>query len=186
MQQLAYRSIAVCGLSLACAAAASAADWTLAADTSRVSFVGVQQGTKFTGRFEDFDATINFDPSAPETGSIAGSVRTESVNTRDHDRDAALLDGDWFDSGNYPESRFESESVTALDDGSFEARGELMLKGRSRPVTMSFTFTEEGGTAKFNGAFTINRFDFNVGEGWNDTSWVAQDVEVHIELDLTR
>jgi hypothetical protein len=32
----------------------------------------------------------------------------------------------------------------------------------------------------------INRFDFNVGEGWNDTSWVGQNVEVQIMLDLTK
>jgi hypothetical protein len=30
----------------------------------------------------------------------------------------------------------------------------------------------------------INRFDFNVGEGWNDTSWVSQDVVVEVKLDL--
>ena len=46
------------------------------------------------------------------------------------------------------------------------------------------------GTLAFNSSWkfsmTINRFDFNVGEGWNDTSWVAQDVAVDIKLDLKK
>jgi hypothetical protein len=49
---------------------------------------------------------------------------------------------------------------------------------------MKFTFDGSGATAKFAGNMTINRFDFNVGEGWNDTSWVAQDVAVDVKLDL--
>ena len=51
---------------------------------------------------------------------------------------------------------------------------------------MKFTFDGSGATAKFAGTMTINRFDFNVGEGWNDTSWVAQDVAVDVKLDLKK
>ena len=41
-------------------------------------------------------------------------------------------------------------------------------------------------SAKFCGTctMTIDRFDFKVGQGWNDTSWVGQNVEVQIKLDL--
>jgi len=164
---------------------AIAAEWAVVPETSSVSFVGVQQGTKFTGRFREFTATINFDPSAPESGSIVGVVQTESVNTRDHDRDAALLDGDWFASSNYPEARFEAASITQADDGSFEAAGELTLKGSTKPATLKFTFDSTANGAKFSGSMVIDRFAFNVGEGWNDTSWVGQNVDVNVELDLT-
>lgn len=186
MKKLAFCLAAIGGFASTQVSTAWAADWSTAEATSRVSFVGVQQGTRFTGRFEEFTATIDFDPGAPDDGSIVGRVQLASVNTRDHDRDATLLDGDWFDAANYPESVFESESITELDDGSFEARGQLSLKGRTRPVAMTFTFAAEGDTAKFSGAFKVDRFDFNVGEGWNDTSWVGQDVDVQIELDLNR
>jgi polyisoprenoid-binding protein YceI len=164
---------------------ALAAEWQVVPETSSVSFVGVQQGTKFTGRFREFTAAIDFDAGMPAGGSIVGVVQTGSVNTRDHDRDAALTDGDWFATSNYPEATFESQSITKTDSG-FEAAGELTLKGTTKPVTMTFTFDESGDTAKFAGAMTIDRFDFSVGEGWNDTSWVGQDVEVSIELDLKK
>lgn len=164
---------------------AAAAEWQVVPETSAVSFVGVQQGTKFTGRFREFTAEIDFDPSAPENGSIVGVVQTGSVNTRDHDRDAALTDGDWFATSNYPEATFESQSISKTDSG-YEAAGELTLKGTTKPVTMAFTFDDSGDTAKFMGTMKVDRFDFNVGEGWNDTSWVAQDVDVSVELELTK
>ena len=58
------------------------------------------------------------------------------------------------------------------------------MKGQTKPVAMKFTLTGSGATAKFAGTMNINRFDFNVGEGWNDTSWVAQEVAVEVKLDL--
>jgi polyisoprenoid-binding protein YceI len=178
-------SMLVAACSLGSLGTALAAEWQVAQETSSVSFVGVQQGTKFTGRFREFTATIDFDPSSPASGSIVGVVKTESVNTRDHDRDATLLDGDWFNSSEYPEATFESQSISKTADG-YEAVGELSLKGSTKPATMKFTFEGEGAAAKFMGSLTIDRFDFNVGEGWNDTSWVGQDVDVTVSLDLTR
>ncbi len=162
------------------AGGAFAAPYTVVPETSSVTFVGVQQGTKFNGRFQEFTAEIDLDPNDPTTGSIVGVVQVSSVFTRDHDRDAALLDADWFDASKYPEARFESTSIEAGADGGYRANGELTLKGKTQPAVMDFTF--DGST--FTGTMVINRFDFNVGEGWNDTSWVGQDVTVEVKLDL--
>lgn len=177
---------AVALATLGCLQSAMAGEWTVVKEMSSVGFVGEQQGTKFNGRFESFDATINFDPGMAEKGSIVGTVDVATVNTRDHDRDAALLDSDWFDSANYPQAHFESKSVKKLDDGSYEAMGELELKGKTKPAKLTFTFDASGASAKFDGKMMINRFDFNVGEGWNDTSWVGQNVQVEVKLDLSQ
>lgn len=166
-------------------ATAHAAEWSVDKSMSSVGFVAEQQGSRFNGRFEEFEATVNFDPSSPGNGSVIGTVVTDSVNTRDHDRDAALTDSDWFDSANYAEARFESQSIEADGDG-FAARGELTIKGTTKPATLRFTFAEESGKATFDGKLSVNRFDFDVGEGWNDTSWVGQTVEVQVKLDLSR
>lgn len=181
------RPLALAATIFSTASLAQAAEWSVNKETSSVGFVGEQQGTRFNGRFETFDATIAFDPDAPAEGRITGSVATDSVNTRDHDRDAALTDRDWFDSANYAEATFESESIEKLDDGSFRADGQLTLKGTAKPAALTFTFdTTSGANASFDGKMMINRFDFNVGEGWNDTSWVGQNVEVAVKLDLSQ
>ena len=165
---------------------ANAAGWTVAADSSSVGFTAEQQGGKFNGKFTRFTANIDFDPAAPGDGSIVGVVETESVDTRDYDRDAALTDADWFDPSNHPEATFESTVIEASGDGNFVAHGNLTIKGNTRPIDMTFSFDAAGDSAKFEGTMAINRFDFNVGQGWNDTYMVGKDVEVSISLDLSR
>jgi len=178
-------ALALAATALGYVGTAAASEWSVVKEMSSVGFIAEQQGSRFNGRFETFDATIDFDPSAPENGSIVGIVDTATVNTRDHDRDSALRDADWFDSANFAQARFESQSITKLDDGSFAASGELELKGTKKPATLTFTFdTGSGANAKLDGKMTVNRFDFNVGEGWNDTSWVAQNVQVEVKLEL--
>ena len=168
------------------AGTAQAGAWNVAIDSSSVGFTGEQQGSKFSGRFERVGAMSDFDPASPSSGSVTGSVETESVNTRDYDRDATLAEADWFDPANHPEATFESTSIEPAADGMFVAHGNLTIKGKTRPADMSFSFSQDGDTAMFDGKLSIDRFDFNVGEGWNDTSWVGQNVDVEIKLELSR
>jgi polyisoprenoid-binding protein YceI len=68
----------------------------------------------------------------------------------------------------------------------FVAHGNLTLKGTTKPIDLTFSFDQQGDTATFDGTMAVNRFDFNVGAGWNDTYMVGKDVEVQVRLDLTR
>ncbi len=159
-----------------------AAEWQVVDDSSTVRFIGVQEGSAFRGRFENFSATIDFDPANPSAGKIVGVVQTESAESGDAERDATLMEEDWFDPDNHPESRFESETVEQLDDGTFAAHGQLTIVGVSQPVTMAFEFEVADSTAHFSGSFDIKRLDFGVG--WDATNWIDDDVGVQIELDL--
>jgi polyisoprenoid-binding protein YceI len=174
----------VAAVGFAFSMSAFAAPWTVVPETSTVGFVGTQQGTKFNGRFQTFTATVDLDVADPTKGSIVGTVQLDSVNTRDHDRDASLLDKDWFNAKEFPEAKFESQKIEKAADGSYVANGQLTLKGQTKPAAMKFTLKGSGAAAQFAGTLSINRFDFNVGVGWNDTSWVAQDVAVDVKLDL--
>jgi polyisoprenoid-binding protein YceI len=179
-----YLKALIAAAGLAFSIGALAAPWTVVPETSSVGFVGTQQGTKFNGRFQTFTAQINLDPADPTKGSIVGTVQLASVNTRDSDRDASLLDKDWFNAKEFPEAKFESQKIEKAADGSYVANGQLTLKGTTKPIALKFTLDGSGAAAKFAGTMSINRFDFNVGEGWNDTSWVAQDVAIDVKLDL--
>ena len=166
--------------------AAQAGGWNVAMDSSSVGFSAEQQGGKFNGKFEHFTAMISFDPASPAAGSIVGTVETESVDTRDYDRDASLMEPDWFDVDKFPQAKFESQSIEAMGDGMFVAHGNLTLKGKTKPVDLSFSFKQNGNSASFDGKIAIDRFEFNVGQGWNDTYMVGKDVEVAIKLALSR
>ncbi len=162
--------------------AADASEWKVVKDSSAVRFIGVQEGSAFRGRFENFSAMINFDPANPTAGKIVGVVKTESAESGDAERDATLMEEDWFNPDNHPESRFESERVEQLADGTFAAHGQLTIVGNSQPVTMTFEFEVEETGAHFSGSFDIKRLDFGVG--WDATNWIDDEVGVQIELDL--
>jgi polyisoprenoid-binding protein YceI len=169
-------------LTLIAGTAAEASEWQLVQDSSNVRFIGVQEGSAFRGRFKSFTAMIDFDPGNPAAGKIIGVVKMDSAESGDEERDATLLEEDWFDPQNFPESRFESDSIEQLDDGTFAAHGQLTLVGVSQPVTMSFEFEVSDATAHFSGRFDIKRLDFGVG--WDATNWIDDDVGVQVELDL--
>jgi polyisoprenoid-binding protein YceI len=108
----------------------------------------------------------------------------DSAESGDAERDATLLEEDWFNPENFPESRFESERVEQLDDGTFAAHGQLTIIGVSQPVTMSFEFEVSDSTANFSGNFEIKRLDFGVG--WDATNWIDDEVAVQIRLKLQK
>ena len=161
---------------------AHASEWQLVEDSSNVRFIGVQEGSAFRGRFEQFSAVIDFDPENPTAGKIVGVVQMESVASGDAERDATLMEADWFNPDNYPESRFDSERIEQLEDGTFAAHGQLTLVGVSQPVTMPFEFEVTDSAAHFSGKFDIKRLDFGVG--WDATNWIDDEVAVQVELDL--
>jgi len=164
--------------------AAEASEWQLVRDSSNVRFIGVQEGSAFRGRFQRFSAMIDFDPGNPSAGKIVGVVKMDSAESGDAERDATLLEEDWFDPQNQPESRFDSERVEQLDDGTFAAHGQLTLVGVSNPITMLFEFEDSGSTAHFSGRFEIKRLEFGVG--WDSTNWIDDEVAVQVELDLQK
>jgi len=170
------------------AGTASATEWHVDKKNSSVGIVGLQQGSQFNGGFADFDAKVSFDPKAPMKGKIVGTVKTASINTRDNDRDSQLPEADWFDSDKYPEARYESKSIKKLANGSYEADGQLTLKGKTKPMKFTFTFkTMNGGkSAKLDGKMTVDRFDFGIGEDYADTTWVGSKVDVNVVLDLEK
>jgi len=161
---------------------AEASEWQLVADSSNVRFIGEQEGSSFRGRFENFTAMIDFDPGNPAAGKIIGVVKMDSAKSGDEERDATLLEEDWFDPQNHPESRFESERIEQLDDGTFAAHGQLTMIGVSLPVTMAFEFKVSETTANFSGNFEIRRLEF--GMGWDSTNWIADEVAVQVRLKL--
>ena len=166
-----------------------AAEWSTVRSSSSVTFVATQEGSQFQGLFETFSAEVDFDTANPNSGQIIGIVEPASVNSGDAERDATLLDRDWFDPNNYPESKFESEQIEEMEDGNYRAHAQLTLRGITNPVVMDFTFesSETSGINRGNlsGTVKINRLDFGVGQGfWADTSWVANEVNVRVNLSL--
>jgi polyisoprenoid-binding protein YceI len=85
----------------------------------------------FRGDFRDFDATLENTNGSPR---LVGTARAESVDVRDENLAAHLASPEFFDAERYPEIRFESTAIRAVEDGTFIADGYLTVKGQTKAV----------------------------------------------------
>lgn len=160
--------------------------WQVGED-STLTFVAVQQGAPFEGRFERFEARIRFSPERPADGELVVTVETDSVDTGYDQRDEVLRSEDFFDVMRWPEARFEASEFRASGGDRYEARGRLTLRDQTHPLTVPFTFRSDGATAELVGEVVVPRLRFGIGQGeWADTTWIGADVTVRFDLQLTR
>jgi len=174
-----------------CAAVAAAAAGPLHAQQqlvpaqSEITFVSRQMGVPVEGRFRRFDAQVAFDPKKPEAAAIAISIDLASVSLGTADTEAELAKPEWFGVRQFPKATFQSTAVKAVGAGRFEVAGKLAIKGNTRDVVVPVALAPAGAYTAANGSFVIKRQDFRVGDGeWNDTSLVANDVQVRFKLTL--
>ena len=161
----------------------------------RVNHLGFSH---FTGRFTRYDAKLTFDPAKPTASNISVTIDPASI-TSDNAPDGFLevLNGDKFlDTAKYPEMKFTSRSVEAGQDGSLRIRGELTIRGVTKPLTLDARYN--GGYAGhpydprarvgFSAHGTFKRSDFGVSAGIPSATmpWgVGDEVEVQIETELS-
>jgi polyisoprenoid-binding protein YceI len=129
--------------------------------------------TKVRGAFNDFEGTITVDPDAPERSGVQLSIKVESIDTRNADRDQHLRTNDFFDAPQFPEITFVSDRVDEVDEGHFIVSGSVTIRGITREVSIPIDFMgverDPMGNlrAGFEGSRRINRQDF--GLKWNTT-----------------
>ncbi len=129
----------------------------------------------YVGRFNQIEASLEFDPKAIEDTVLEGIVEVASIDTNNAEFDSLLVGSDWFDAEQYPQARFVSTGVepVPLDDGRIQlaVEGELTLRGVTRPVSMTATFN--GGadnlltrkyTLGFSATGSFMRSDFGIAK----------------------
>lgn len=157
--------------------------WRVADAASSLGFTGGMAGQPFSGTFGRYEATIRFDPAAPESAQVRVTIDMTSARTGDAQKDAALPQAEWFDTARHPAARFVATTIRATGAGRYNAQGRLTIKGISRPVQLPFSLAIEGATAKLNGSLTIDRRQFAVGTGaWSSDQWVAYPVTITVRL----
>ena len=115
---------------------------TFAADPAHSSFVFTVKHMRvasFSARFDDVDAHV----VADERGiRLEGAVRVESVSIKNPPefRERVVYGADFFDAGNHPEVTFRSDDVRLGDDGTVSVRGELAIRGVTKPFAAAGTY----------------------------------------------
>jgi polyisoprenoid-binding protein YceI len=127
--------------------------------------------TKVSGRFLNFEGTIQFDEAKPEQSSVSFTIQTTSIDTGEPDRDKHLRSADFFAVDEYPTITFASTRVRRVSAHQFEVVGPLTIHGVTKEITLPVTYL--GGAkdpwgkerAGFEAEVKINRKEF--GLSWN-------------------
>jgi polyisoprenoid-binding protein YceI len=87
------------------------------------------------GVFTQFDGLIEIGEDL-STAKAYGTVNVESLDTNQPERDEHLRSPDFFDAAQYPELRFESTAITALDEQTFRITGRLTIHGVTNEIVL--------------------------------------------------
>ncbi len=141
---------------------------------SRIGFaVRHAMVSKIRGGFNDFEGNGFFDADNPSNSRLQLTIKVDSIDTRNADRDAHLRTNDFFDMDQYPEITFASTSVEGKGEDAFLVTGDLTVRGVTNPVTIDFEYTgaatDPFGNKRvgFEGKTEVNRKDWGIN--WNAT-----------------
>ena len=168
-------------------------EYTLDPAHSRLGFVARHaMVTKVRGSFNDVTGTGHFDAEDPARSRLEVVIQAASIDTRNADRDAHLRSNEFFDMETYPEIRFVSTNVDAVDATTFRVTGDLTIKGVTKPVTIDLEYTgaavDPFGNQRIGleGGVTVNRKDWGIA--WNaplETGGVLVGEKVALELEVS-
>lgn len=94
----------------------------------------------YVGRFNKFDATLDFDPANIAAAKLDASIEIDSLDINDPDLKKDLMGGGWFNQASHPQARFSTISVVEKTGNEFEFVGELNWRGVSKPINLLVTF----------------------------------------------
>jgi polyisoprenoid-binding protein YceI len=146
--------------------------WTIDPDHSVAAFtIRHMMITLVHGMANRVSGTIAFDPADPASVSVEAHIDVASLTTGVPQRDAHLHSPDFFDAERFPAIHFRSTGAELMAERELLVRGELTVRGVTRPVVLDVAFSgpvtsDDGDTSMgFQATTALNREDF--GLAWN-------------------
>jgi polyisoprenoid-binding protein YceI len=150
---------------------------------SSVHFKVKTFGINVNGAFDVFDANILFDPDHLNDSKFDVSIDANSINTDNSLRDEHLRENPFFDVKKFPNIRFVSTRIVpSTKKGTLILYGKLSIKDQTKDISFPFTAEESPNSYLFEGALSINRKDFHVGE----TNIISDNVEISLNVFATK
>ena len=165
----------------------TATAWAIDKAASTIAFSGTHAGKAFTGRFEQWEGQVWFNPADLAGSKAVVLVKTGTARTGDATQEGSMSGAEWFDPGAYPTARFETTGFKALGGNRYEATGTLRIKATTVPVVLPFTFDEANGVATVAGKLELDRTALDLGM-MSDASgdWVSKAIGVEIRVTARR
>jgi polyisoprenoid-binding protein YceI len=165
--------------------------WTLDTVHSTASFaVKHMVVSTFRAEFEKIDATLDTSGDEPK---LTGSVPVDSVILRDENLRGHLYSEEFFDVANTPTVEFISTSIERGEGDNVTVRGDLTVKGITKPVVGTGVITEPTEDA-FGGTRIGVALETTLDRTAYDLNWnaplpkggfaLANDVKLNINLEF--
>lgn len=148
--------------------------------------------TKVRGSFNEIEGSGVFDAENPEASHFEVTIKAESIDTRNADRDAHLRSNDFFDMENNPTITFVSTAISKVADDTYHVDGDLTIRGVTNAIgfdlEMSGPARDAFGNVRIGleGSTSVSRKDWNLN--WNmplDAGGVLVSEKVTLEFEVS-
>lgn len=146
--------------------------------------------SQFVGRFERFDAALDFEAADVSASRVEAEIEIASLDIANDDFAETLTGPNWFDAASFPAASFRSTLIEKTGDKTGRMTGDLTLRGVTAPVTLDVTFNggandilRTGYVVGFSarGVFSRKTFGIDRFEGI-----VGDDVAIEIEAEFVK
>lgn len=96
--------------------------------------------SEYVGRFNEFDATLDFDPNNIQQTKLQAIVEMGSLDINHESLTKQLLSAKWFDQTKHPQAKLTSVSLRQVSDSNFELDGNLDWRGIVKPIVLQVKF----------------------------------------------
>ncbi|MAO63846.1 MAG: polyisoprenoid-binding protein [Balneola sp.] len=188
-----YLAVTIFALSTIAMAKYAMTSWTIDKAHSAVNFEVTHFFTPVNGQFNDYEATVNFDPENLEESMIDVKIMVGSIDTKNERRDGHLRTPDFFNAEKWPHITFKSSNIERTGENEFVANGTLTIKDVSKDIELPFKLLgimdnpmKEGTkVAGITASTTLDRTDYTVGTGdWASDAVIGDEVTVDLNLEL--
>ena len=139
-----------------------------------VTFIIKNFGINTKGSFSGLKGAIKWDATDPSNSSFNVSVDANTINTGIDMRDNDLRKERYFNVAKYPTLNFVSTAVNATN-----VTGNLTIKGITKQINIPYTVKPSGNGYLFEGKFSLNRRDFDVG---GSSFTLGDDLQVQLKV----
>ncbi len=167
--------------------------WTFDPYHTQVEFSAKHLGMMTVrGHFAEVTATGDIHPEKPELSTIEATISTASIRTHNEQRDKDLLSSNFLEGEKYPTMTFKSTKIEPAGKDRYTLKGDLTIKGNTRPVTLKvvnlgeFNDPNMGHRIGYSAEGEINRKDFGMKfEMMLDGKFiVSNEIKINVEGEL--
>lgn len=148
--------------------------------------------SEVTGKFRDFDATMESSKPDFTDAKITVTIKAKSIDTGNERRDGHLRSADFFNADVDSIITFVGKKMEKVNDTDYKLYGALTMRGVTKDVVLDVKFkgkisSQVGDRIAFKAMTTINRTEW--GLKWNRTIetgglLAGENVDLHINIEF--